>query len=91
MVVVAAVRIGADVRTDQPQLAIFDSGVAILQIDASVAQRFDLRAQKHNPGFHRVDDFVIVPRLAVEGDDFFGHVFCSQSNCRWVPAHSVFA
>src|SRR5690606_18398593 len=61
--------VGADVRVPQPRLAALEARVGVLQVRPPGAQRLDLAARQHEAGLERLDDLVVVPRLAVDGDD----------------------
>ena len=64
----ARVGVGQHVHPEEPELVVVDAGVGVLQVGAAFAHRLDLGAREHDPGFPRVEDVVVVPRLAV-GDD----------------------
>src|SRR4051812_6435044 len=55
-------------HAQKPELVVVDAGVGVLEVGASFAHRLDLGTREHDPGFPRVEDVVVVPRLAV-GDD----------------------
>jgi hypothetical protein len=52
----------------EPQLAVAQVGVAVLQRGARGAQRLDLGALQHDAGLELVEQLEAIRRLAVAGD-----------------------
>jgi hypothetical protein len=75
MVVVVGKGVGADVHLVEPDFAVLDLGVGVFQVGFPQPQGLNLGAGQHEPGLVLVDDEVIVPRLAVLGDDLDGAFF----------------
>src|SRR3954468_17068948 len=61
-------RVGRDVHVVQPQLAVAEGGVAVLDLHATLAQRLDLRPLQHEAGLDLVEELVAVGRVAVARD-----------------------
>jgi len=59
----------SDIATHQPQAIAFDPAVGFIQLAFAVAKTFDFAADQHDATFQRIDDFVLVPRLAVLAHD----------------------
>ena len=65
MIQVTAVFVGADVHPEQPHFTIFYMSVAVLKVGIAGAKGLDLRAHENEPCLERVENEIIVPRLAV--------------------------
>jgi len=59
--------IGRDMYAVEEDLTVFDSGVAVAQVDAMLAQRLDLGADERESALQRFLDEEIVARLAIVG------------------------
>src|SRR5215471_9396066 len=62
---VAAVVVRSDVAPHQPGLAVVDGGVAVLEVHLGFAERLDLRTPQHDARLVRLQDLVVVERLAI--------------------------
>ena len=72
--------IGGDMHTHHEHLAVLDGAIAILQIDRTGPEALDLGAGKGNAAFIGLLHEIVVPGLAVDGDDFaVGFLFVCQS------------
>jgi hypothetical protein len=60
--------VGRDVHGVQPQLAVLDRGIAVLQLGAGLAQRLHLGALEHDPALDAFDQLVAIGRVPVRGD-----------------------
>jgi hypothetical protein len=67
---IATMAIGIDVDVVNPHLSIVDTGKAVSQVDASFADRLDFGSDQLNAGFERLEDVIVVKRLAILGDAF---------------------
>src|SRR6202022_2735150 len=66
IVVVARRRaVGRNVHVVQPQLAVADAGVAVLELCPAGAQRLDLRALQHDAALQALEQVVAKRRVAV--------------------------
>ena len=66
---VAAVTVRTDVYVRHPDLPVFDACIAVAKVDASLANRFDLRPKQRHACLERLDNVIVVTGLAVLGDD----------------------
>ena len=64
--------VGPDVGVDEEQLFALRQRVGVVQARLAVAERLDLGADQHQPGFEGVLDGVIEARAPVLGDDLLG-------------------
>ena len=72
--------IGGNMHPDHKQLAVLDGAVAVLQVDRTGAKAFDLGARQGQAAFIGFLHEIVVPGLAVDGDDLaVGFLFVSQS------------
>ena len=81
-----------DEPVDQPKLAILNRSIGIANIGAALAQGFDLRTQKLNPGLKRVNDRIIKPGATVIRHDLLiFHICPSGPNAlgAWRPVRSA--
>src|SRR6476620_10449458 len=62
-------RILGDVASDQPQDAPFYPTVGLIELTLAIAQALDFAPLEHEAAFHRVENLVLVPRLAIFADD----------------------
>ncbi len=69
-----------EMRAHQERLVVLDHDIAFLELRASGAQALDLPTLEHEPGLELLLDEIVVPGLAVLGDDgavrsffFLGH------------------
>jgi hypothetical protein len=60
--------VGRDVDVVQPQLAVADEGVAVLELGPALAQRLDLGALQDHPGLELLEELEAEGRLPVGGD-----------------------
>src|SRR5438876_689272 len=58
-----------DVHIIQPDLAILHARVALAQVHLACPDRFDLGASQGDAGFERLQDLVVVERLAIGRED----------------------
>ena len=75
VVLAVAVRIMADVSVEQPELAISSQRISVLQINASIASRFDFGADQLYSGFVGFEDVIVVIGLAICRNDFCACAF----------------
>src|SRR5215204_4201248 len=68
LVVLTRRLVGRDVHVAQPDLAVPDLGVCVLQLHAAIAQRLHLRALEHDAGLELVEQVEAEARLPVGGD-----------------------
>jgi len=73
MVKLMRIVVRADVRIDEKNLTILYSGVTVLEVGFSRPARFYLASLKHKTRFAGIKDVVIVPRLPILTNKFFGH------------------
>jgi hypothetical protein len=71
---VPAVRVGVDVHVVQPHLAPLHLGVAVAQVRPPLADALHLGAEQRDAGLERLEDVVIVKRLAVVGNHRLGGI-----------------
>jgi hypothetical protein len=70
VILAVAMRILADVRVEQPELAFASHRVGVLQIDAPFAGRFDFGPEQFDSRFEGFEYVVVVIGLAV-GRNYF--------------------
>ena len=63
------VAVWTDVAMVQENLSVIDRRIAVLEIDATVAERFDLGPSQHDTGFQLFLDEVVVIGLAISRND----------------------
>ena len=78
----AAVAVLADVRVQQERLAAVQLAIAVAQVGAPLANRFDFRPQQRDPGLECLEHMEVVPGLAVVRDDLIGLAHVSWRACR---------
>ena len=66
---IAAVTVWTDMHVDHPDLSAFGARVAVAQIDASFADRLDLRAKQRDARLVGFENVVVVACLAIVGND----------------------
>src|SRR5271157_1420992 len=66
MVKDVAMLVRADVRVDQPKLGVLYQTVGVLQVGASSADGFHLRASQSDPGFELLQQKVVVRSGAID-------------------------
>jgi hypothetical protein len=64
--------IGCDVQLVDEYFTIFDPGIGIFQVRASLPQGFYFGALKHHSGFVFINNKIIPARSAIFGNDFDG-------------------
>ena len=76
---IGGIEIG-DMDIHQEELTLDKAAVAILEVGAFGAKRFDLAALEHDAGFELLEDLVVVMGFFVPGDDVDGHEkpFCAN-------------
>jgi hypothetical protein len=62
----------ADVHPIEPDLTVLDASVTVAQVDAALANGFDLGAEQRDTGFPGVQQMVVVSCFAVVRDDALG-------------------
>ena len=95
---IPAMAVRADVHVVDEHLAVFDAGKAVAEVDAALADRLHLGAEQHDTGLERLEEVIVVPRLAVLGDvrlgflplGFRGH-WMTQSSQRYARSRDSFA
>src|SRR5437867_6432024 len=65
---VGAVTVRADVEAEQPRLGAAHRRVRVLEIHLARAERLHLGAAKHESCLRGLENLVLVPRLAIGGD-----------------------
>src|SRR5712692_200622 len=65
---VAAMAVRADVHVVDEHFAVLDAGEAVAQVHAALADRLHLGPEQNQPGLERLEEMVVVRRLAVLGD-----------------------
>src|SRR5688572_4803105 len=65
---IGAVAVRIDVASEQPDFIVPHRRVGILERHLGITERFHLGAAEHEPGFERLEDLVVVTRLAIRGD-----------------------
>jgi hypothetical protein len=60
--------VSADVALRKVELTVFGNGVAILQVDATLAGRFDLSPQEYQARFDAVQHLIVMTSLAILSD-----------------------
>jgi len=60
-----------DMHADEPYLSAPNDAVPVLQVGASLAQRFHFRPFEDDTGLETIDDKVIVKGFSVGGNNFF--------------------
>ena len=69
MILLVAVRVGRDMRVQQPDLTVLHGNVRILHLDSPGYDAFDLGTDEHRAGLVLVFDMIFVKCLAI-GQDF---------------------
>ena len=67
--VAAGELVGRHVHAEQPDLAVVDAGVAVLEVGATVADRLHLGALEHDPALVGFEHEVVVAGLAIRDND----------------------
>ena len=65
----AGVGVGRHVHAVEPDLAVLDARVRVLEVGPAVPQRFHLGPDQHHAALPRLEHEVVVPRLSVGDDD----------------------
>jgi hypothetical protein len=52
----------------EPQLAVLDACIGVLEVGATGSNRLDLRARQHDPALERVENVVVVASAAIPDD-----------------------
>ena len=78
-----AVVIFTNVRVDEPQFAILDQAVSVLQVGAPVADGFDFGAAQSNSGLEFLEQEVIMRRRAIDC------CVAQSAGCRIAPARLI--
>jgi hypothetical protein len=73
MILAVGLGIGADMGIHQEDLAPFNIGITVPEVDPSIPKGLDLRPQEGNPGLVGLLDGVVEKRLLVLTDQFFAH------------------
>src|SRR5262249_3704852 len=69
---VPAVAVLADVRAEQEGFSLLEFAVGVAQIHATFTDGFHFGAKQHHAGLERLEEVIVVSRLAIVGDeDFF--------------------
>jgi hypothetical protein len=76
MVKPAASSVGADVAIDQPHFVILNDGIAVLQIDLALANRFHFRPRQLNAALEPFEQVIEMLRLTVNREVSWGRVRC---------------
>src|SRR6185295_20096405 len=69
MIGITAMTVWADMHVQHPDLTVLRARVAIAQIDASFADRLDLRTKQRDARLEGFENVVVVACLAIVGDD----------------------
>lgn len=70
-----AVTVGTDVAVIEKNLAIFDAGIAVLEIDSPIAKGLHLGSPQNNPRLEFFFDEIVVVGFPIGGYDFLLLVF----------------
>jgi len=70
MVPDAAMIVNADVHADNPKLALFDPGVAVLEVNMSRSKRFHFCPLQRDARFKALNDLIFMIGFAIGGDCF---------------------
>ena len=79
MVELVGLDVFGDVAADQPDFAVLDAAVGVVQRQRAFAQALHLAADQHDAALERVEHFVLAPRLAILGDQPLVVVFAVGS------------
>src|SRR5262245_63005519 len=88
MVGVSAMTVRTDVHVVEKHLAVLDARKAVAQIDAALADRFDLRPKQHETRLKGFEQMEVVKRLPIFGDvvlrelalGFLRHVYAALAS-----------
>ena len=69
MIGIAAVTVWTDMHVHHPDFAALGARVAVAQVDASFADRLDLRTEKRDARFIGFEDVIVVTCLAIVGNN----------------------
>lgn len=75
MVLLVGERVLLDVAAHEPDLAPVNAAVGLVERHPAVAEAFDFASHQHNATLKVVEHFVLVPCLAIVGDDLLIGVF----------------
>jgi hypothetical protein len=68
----AAGEVAGNVAMEEPDFAVFDSGVGIAEVGVAIAEGFDLGAAEDEAGFHFVEEEVMERGGTIGGNHFLG-------------------